>query len=707
MLPVLKQTLRWIPLVVGVIAVLARFWVVDHGFPDVNEEATSVRLAMLMWDRDTGDIDLNPHFFNYPALTFYLNAAAQSVYRFIANPTSPDSVTDRVPLDLVRIGRLINILSMIGIAWITYLLGKMLMPRRWALWSGALMLVIPLFIRYSVTSIVDIPLTLFTSWCLLEIARAFRRPTEDGSIRIGLAIGLAASVKYTGALLAVPYLLTLLDRSNWRSLRFLLTPAPYLAGATAIIVFLVTNPYVALDFDTFYEHFSFEREHAATGHFGKSASSILTYLIALWDGLGPLGLAALLAGLISTTVSSRRSAWAPVTGFALTFPCLLFLWPTSFPHYLMPAYPAFALLVFAGVRHASLISPLAVNLSIRRNVLPIAVCLSVFIGAVTEFETIASPKPRALAREWIEAQVPTGSTIASESSGPAISQNRHAVILPIHSVFPEQTGAAYSPLWYAPIEYFIRVEDVAKRYRSDPTRFPDHVALYRHLEESWEQVAVFSGPYSEYQIYKNAADLRALTTYPDSLYARLDRMDSELSRRFLTRMAKAFTTSEQLELAADLYDHLVSRQLVQRKHLLPYADVLVRLGQTDRAIDVLESNRAGAGDGYLASLHYMKGHLDSAAVAWTRIAKDRPGNLPVRANLVNAYLSLNRHSAALPWILEIINLGGANADSYAQASAILINTGEIDRATPLLKEALVKWPEHAQLKEMIEYVESQ
>ena len=50
------------------------------GLPEGYEEATPLREAWDMWGWGLGrGVDLNPHFFNYPSLTIYLQFAAMGL----------------------------------------------------------------------------------------------------------------------------------------------------------------------------------------------------------------------------------------------------------------------------------------------------------------------------------------------------------------------------------------------------------------------------------------------------------------------------------------------------------------------------------------------------------------------------------------------------------------------------------------------------
>jgi 4-amino-4-deoxy-L-arabinose transferase-like glycosyltransferase len=320
-------------LLLAALGLLFRESVIDHGFPDVNEEATPVRQAWEMWDWETHSIDLNPRFFNYPALSFYINWVAQGLYRLATDVTGLREwgPSDRLPRDLVLIGRILGILFSLGISTVTYLLGRKLMPAVWAAWAAVVTFCMPILFHYSLLSVVDLPLGFFSILVLNALIR--RKPLDTTHhLKIGVLIGLAASCKYTGVLLAIPYLLLHFSANKWDLRAALSTSGPWLAGLVTIAVFFTLNPFILLDYETFSTHFSFERQHMTVGHFGRLRSPLSEYGWTLWLNVGPLLLVSLVAGTAGALRSSRRSLWIPLIGFALFFPCFLVFWSTSFGH---------------------------------------------------------------------------------------------------------------------------------------------------------------------------------------------------------------------------------------------------------------------------------------------------------------------------------------------------------------------------------------
>src|SRR5262245_29065555 len=65
---------------IAALACAIRSWHIGWGLPEIFEEATPFTVAWRLWNWGSPGLDLNPHFFNYPALTFYLNFLLQAIH---------------------------------------------------------------------------------------------------------------------------------------------------------------------------------------------------------------------------------------------------------------------------------------------------------------------------------------------------------------------------------------------------------------------------------------------------------------------------------------------------------------------------------------------------------------------------------------------------------------------------------------------------
>jgi 4-amino-4-deoxy-L-arabinose transferase-like glycosyltransferase len=681
-------------------ALLLRLVAIDHGFPDIDEEATPVRQAWEMWGWEKGSIDFNPGFFNYPALAFYVNWIVQAGYR-LATETSglrQWGPSDTLPLDLVLIGRLLSILFAAGISWCTYRLGRRLMPKLWAVWAAVFVFWMPTLFRYSILSVVDLPLALLS---ILVLAALARPPTNElrRHLWIGLLIGLSASSKYTGLFLAVPYVVWHLSLHQWDVRAALLSSRPWLAGLLTVLTFFAINPYIILDYDTFYWNYAFERQHMALGHFGRLNSPLSEYGWTLWLNIGPLALIGIVAAATQLVRSAHRAQWLPSLVFTLFYPCFLIAWATSFGHYLLPIFPILVLLAIQGLRILIVGARRHFTHRILKVALPLLSIAPLIVSTQADFTHIREPSPRNLAKEWFATSAPENIIIAAEPGGPTLPATMHEVLIPMHTTDPGQSTPVYAAKWYEPIDMLLVVESVESRYLSQPSLFPDQVHFYDQIEADWELAQRFGRAGLGIRVYRNpVADRGAIKTYPDSLYRRLSGMSRVLSGRFLDRLGSAYRDAGRHLFAVDVYNKLTTNHPDEQDYTLAFADVLLSIRQKEAAIRLLESRRKTGDDHLKASLHYLRAEYDSAAAAWARYAESLPGNAKVRLNLARLLLAMGKHEEALGRYLEAIEVGVNDVGVYLQACALLRKLGEPTLAGKIALAGLAKWPKHKQLR---------
>jgi 4-amino-4-deoxy-L-arabinose transferase-like glycosyltransferase len=511
-------------------ALAARLYQVGWGLPYVYEEATPLKKAWEMWHWGSPrGIDPNPHFFHYPSLTIYLQFVSQGVVYLLMKIAG--AVTGGAdyharyivdPTPVYHAGRLISVLFGTATVWLAFVVGRRLAPRSGTAVgiSGAALLAVNTFlISRSHMVEVDVPLTFFVMlvfWLLLRLR-------DDPSLRrfavAGAAIGLAASTKYTGALLVLPLVvLFLLLRSGAKpDGQRPLWWYPIVSVAAAALAFLLTSPYVLLDAGTFARHFGFERQHMQIGHFGVGGSSTIVYYTqVLTDRL--MGWpAALLAvgGLACAGYSRRRTEAAVIAVFVIPYLIAISTWSMRAERYVLPVLPALVVFAAVAICWLSRRVPFVNERAWARNVfVAIAVALTAAPVVATYpayLETVRTDS-RTTAARWIETRVPSGSYLAVESYGPELfgplevsqvvpavrnlvlerkkSDPNFAVLwIPMFQVFPENSGVFYDFPLYANADFFVTTDAVRRRYLADRTRFARQVAFYDSLETACRKIA--------------------------------------------------------------------------------------------------------------------------------------------------------------------------------------------------------------------------
>ncbi len=507
-----------------ILAVGLRRYGLGWGLPEVFEEATPLRKAWEMWGWDReGGIDLNPHFFHYPSLVIYIHFLLQGL--LYAGLKISGTIASRLDFNIMYLvdgtpiflwGRFLSLLAGAGTVGIVYRIGRRACGRIGAAMAAFLLAVNTYHVDQSQQITVDIPLTLMAILFLLFCVRILDQPTRGNYLMAGVALGLAASTKYTGALLVFPFVTAhLLARAQTRGTG---NPKPrlqllVLAGTLGAAIFVLTSPYVLLDFPSFWANFTTERVHMQLGHFGlDDTPAWLFYIRRLGGAL--LGWPVLLAALAGIILSVRRESrpWTIVLAvYLLVFLLPMITWTMKADRYLLPVLPVILLLAASGVelilgrfRYSERSPALRMSLVVA----VIAVLAVIPVRKFPELWNRSRKDTRTLAKEWIEDNLPQGSFIIREYFGPDLlfpsnllhlspeiterlfsGEDSHKVFavltLPMFQTRPERSEAFYDLDLYPDADFLITSSSVRSRYDRDPATFQDQVDFYRELTARW------------------------------------------------------------------------------------------------------------------------------------------------------------------------------------------------------------------------------
>lgn len=524
-----------------VLGAFLRFWRIGHGLPDFFEEAMPLRRAFIMWE--SGEW-LNPHFFNYPTLSIYLNEFILAGYSklgivlgSLANQEEAWFKMKTDPSTVVLISRSVNILadvfSMLGVWRIARLRGHLatLIALVLVSFSGTMVL-------QSRLIIVEPIMTAFLIWTLDRLI-CFQGAGNARNLAQAVVLGgLAIGTKYNAGLVVFP-VAYLAVHHFWR--RAILW-VPVLVGG-CLLVFLFTSPYVLLDFKGFYNGFRFEAEHMAMGHLGTVGKSGAFFVVQnIGRDMAYLGIPFLLAWIWNCGKKLGYSFFLDGIVFTLLVPLLISVMAFKMEanRYLVPVIPLAALAVGFQFQ-AWFDSPGGFPLALRSWQKSLMLVPLVILGMVAGFQTGLSGKEstRILARNWIESNLSPASIMVTEEYGPVllsdsskwtILQNKNcksvrpdivtsfyerptfkvlsipiavsgsmAVVdpedgrrRPLFSHVSDFSGCFYDPGVFVGVQYFISSGGVRKRYLEDPTRYTKQVAFYSWLETHGNLERVFS-----------------------------------------------------------------------------------------------------------------------------------------------------------------------------------------------------------------------
>lgn len=453
--------------------------------------------------------DLNPHFFDYPSLVYYLDASAAWLYlglpALIAGTTW--SLTPAISISMgstfatdanvVALFRSITICSGIVSTYLVYRVGKSAQDKPTGLIAAALFAVSPLLIadcQHVTPDSYVVAFELLTILASLSIAKSGQWISYIGA---GVAVGLAAASKYNGALvcifvIAAHVLHFGLTLKIWNRL--------VCAGLVSVVTFLACSPFVLFDFPNFLSDWTKDFHHYAGRHQGMEGNAPLWYLRELWLGAGIAG--ALACTQIAIAWRQRSVAPLVLAIFIVAYALFICAFPVRNDRTLLPIVPCVLLLAAMFVTRLNSASTLTQHVSpTLRNIL----LLSLVIGltAMPLLQTIqqgihmTTVDSRIKAREWINVNLPPNSLVAVESYSPFVDPSRFRIV-------QQERAIDKSLPWYVEqgVDYLVLSQGMFGRFFSDPNTYPAEVGRYLRLMQSLKLVKRFTDGGYEVLVYQ-------------------------------------------------------------------------------------------------------------------------------------------------------------------------------------------------------------
>ena len=407
------------------VAAAVRLWSIRFALPHVYHPDEDALVLPALNIVKTGD--LNPLRMDYGSFFVYLMAVVHLlVYLQQARTGRIASVDDlAIPErgwypavypnpEYVLAGRLLSVLFGLAAVVLIYMLATRLGNRRQGLIAAALAAVVPDLVIHSHYAMTDMALATMATLALYLLVRAYDNWGAGSPwpyIGAGFVCGLAASTKFTGALLAAPLLLVPLLRvrrlDDVLSFRVLGGPLAMAAG------FLAATPFAVLDLPKFVHYTGYVlRNYNRPGYVGQGATWRwqLDYLFT--DRNAALVLPAA-AGLLLSLWRWGRRGWI-VNSFAVLV--LLTASTTSIreTRTWLPVAPIAC--VWAALALDMLWQWLGRLGRSERAAAFSVVLLLVFLPLVEQTaranRSLAGPDVRTLVADWIHTHVPPGSIIA-------------------------------------------------------------------------------------------------------------------------------------------------------------------------------------------------------------------------------------------------------------------------------------------------------
>jgi len=528
-------------------ALALRIYQIGWGLPDVYEEATPHQKAWSFWNWGKPGLDLHPRFFNYPALTFYVQFGVQAAH-FAAGhiagayPTLEQfrASVEHDPTLTIILARIANTLFDVGTVFMVFILTRRCAGDRAAALAAGLLAVVPLHIQLSQMVNVDVPLTFFVMLTIGMLVSLRENCSLRRYLLTGMCIGLAASAKYTGGLLVVPLVVAHILRAPRRvfAREALLRLSASLVASG--LVFVLLNPYVVMDFRQFLNDFSSEQYHMRYGHFGIAGDSSTPgfYLGSVLPAA--VGVAGMLFALFGLAVTPR-TAWPMRYQLAL-WPLLyigvVMTWTMHADRYLLPIVPAVVIWASIGLMWVwSKVEAVAQARGIPRAVVGVLLVLVLLwqplLADMRYYRSALLPDTREIARTWAEKVLPPGSVAVMGPLGLTLKPPLVTFPIPYRSVEFEEFAPFYDARWYEDFEVTVGSNFDLARFQRDPQRYKEFLQMfYDSLQVRWtlllqiEPVRGQRGP----AIWLYAPPRPARALYPSAL---LDRLTSVRSNGML------------------------------------------------------------------------------------------------------------------------------------------------------------------------------
>ena len=381
---------------------------------------------------------LDPQFFYYPSLYFYLLGGLYVVATPLmwllrhGNPLAMGAyVVDPGPYFLL--GRLLSAAFGTISVYLVFRLGRVAYGRPAGLLAALFLAVTPLHVAYSHMAVTDVTATALSLLALLLLLKATQGRGRRWLVAGAVAAGLATSTKYNLGLLVLPASVAAVYACRgevtrraaagaraallWPRLLATRVYAPMLAA------FLLASPFVVLDARQFAHDFLRQNRIMHRGWLGfENTGNGFWYNLHVNLG-GTLGVVLLILVVLGVAWALWRHTPLDLllAPYVLVYFAYVSTWTELADRYLLPVVPLLILLAVRCSLEVAVLRP-----SAKRVVVPmVGVLLAVAVVApLTDslrFDRgLSGVDVRERAKQWVEQNLPAGSTIAAENYGPPL-----------------------------------------------------------------------------------------------------------------------------------------------------------------------------------------------------------------------------------------------------------------------------------------------
>jgi len=468
---------------------------------------------------------LNPQFFYYPSLFFYLVGGVYLLAAPVlwalhhANPLAMGSfVVDPGPYFLLA--RLVSVAAGTASVYLLYRIGREAFGRPAGLVAALFLAVAPLHVAYSHMAVTDVTATALSLLAFLLLFQAARGGDRRRLIAGAVVAGLATSTKYNLGALVLPATIAAVYACRGEVGRrvaaggraALLWPRLLLGRVYApmLLAFVVGSPFVVLDAGHFLHDFLRQNRIMDRGWLGfEHVGNGFWYNLQtnLGGTLGVVLVVLVLAGL-GWALWRHTTVDLLLAPYALGYFIYISTWKELADRYLLPILPLLLLLAVRLCLDVVDLRPAARRFAAPAVALVLAAALvAPLAGSIAFDRDLSGADTRERAKAWIEDNVPAGSTIATENySAPLVRVRderyyRNAGLdTPAYRVLrlrlpaPGMPSRSRSLEWLREknADYVIVSSKVYDRVLAAADAYPELAAFYRTLDEQAELVVTFA-----------------------------------------------------------------------------------------------------------------------------------------------------------------------------------------------------------------------
>jgi 4-amino-4-deoxy-L-arabinose transferase-like glycosyltransferase len=400
---------------------------------------------------------------------------------------------------LVLLGRIITAGFGLGAVLLSFLIGRQLTGKAWAgVLAAFMMAASPAGVSHSRYITSDMLVVFFNLASFFGSVLILQQGKIRHYILAGVCVGLAASSKYHGALIAIPLMAAHFLRPGRRGFK---QRDLYLALFLSGLAFLVTTPFAVLDAPKFITDLVFESRHYASGHAGMEGNTLRWYLNYLWRTTRPIGLLAVLEILRGIYARSKPTLLLSV--FPVTYFLFISRYVVRNDRTALPLAPFLFLLSASLMAHlwgqanASPSRLWAKALSIGLAGLTIAALILPASVTLRETRRLAVVDSRETARIWIQDNLPPGARVAIEGYSPFVDATRFSV---------QGVGRMIDnpPEWYVAnsFDYLVFAQGMFGRFYTKPDMYSREVSQYESFFQRFRLLKQFTDGGYEVRVYQ-------------------------------------------------------------------------------------------------------------------------------------------------------------------------------------------------------------